>query len=91
MMKRETYLTEDMNVVPEGGMSYYWNLGMIIDGHTTLEHAIPVAPLYEGLLFLLLSLLLTHCNVDVITLFAQSNTSYTPTLIVNFGGIWGER
>eukprot|EP00026_Physarum_polycephalum_P003102 Phypoly_transcript_03111.p1 GENE.Phypoly_transcript_03111~~Phypoly_transcript_03111.p1 ORF type:complete len:824 (+),score=125.62 Phypoly_transcript_03111:125-2473(+) len=64
-----------MNVVPEGGMSFFWNVGMIIDGHTTIEHSIPVAPLYN----------------DVITLFAKSGTSYTPTLVVNFGGIWGDR
>jgi len=63
------------NVVPEGGMAYYWNLNQIIDGHTTIEHSIPVAPLYK----------------DVITLFASSGTAYTPTLIVNYGGIFGER
>jgi len=65
----------EMNVVPEGGMAYYWNLNQIIDGHTTIEHAIPVAPLYN----------------DVITLFAQSGTAWTPTFIVNYGGIFGER
>jgi hypothetical protein len=42
------YLFLDMNVVPEGGMHFFWNVGMIIDGHTTIEHAIPVAPLYDG-------------------------------------------
>jgi len=58
----------DMAVVPEGGMAYYWNLNQIIDGHTTIEHAIPVAPLYE----------------DVLRLFSASGTAYTPTLVVNF-------
>lgn len=28
---------------------------------------------------------------DVISLFSFSGTAYTPTLIVNYGGIWGER
>jgi len=65
----------EMNVVPEGGMSFYWNLNQIIDGHTTLEHSIPMAPLYN----------------DVITLFAKSGTAWTPTFIVNYGGIFGER
>ena len=38
------------------------------------EHAVPVAPFYK----------------DVVTLFARSRTAYTPTLIVGYGGIWGE-
>lgn len=64
-----------MNIVPEGGMAFWWNLNQIIDGHTTIEHSIPIAPLYK----------------DVIQLFAQSGTAWTPTLIVNYGGIVGER
>lgn len=63
-----------MNIVPEGGMAYYWNLNQIIDGHTTIEHSIPMAPLYE----------------DVITLFAKSGTAWTPTFIVSYGGVMGE-
>lgn len=63
-----------MDVVPEGGMMFYWNLNQIVDGHTTIEHSLPMAPLYK----------------DVVTLFAQSGTAWTPTLIVNYGGIWGE-
>jgi hypothetical protein len=35
-----------MDVVVEGGMSFYWNLNEIIDGHTTIEHALPIAPLF---------------------------------------------
>ena len=63
-----------MMVVPEGGSSFYANMTQILDGHTGVEHAVPVAPLYK----------------DVITLFAKSRTQYTPTLIVGYGGIWGE-
>ncbi len=63
-----------MMVVPEGGSTLFYNLSMILDGHTGIEHAVPVAPLYK----------------DVITLFARSRTQYTPTLIVGYGGIWGE-
>lgn len=64
----------DMSVVPEGGMNFYWNLNQIIDGHTTLEHALPVAPLYE----------------DVTELFSRSGTAYTPTLVVSYGGTYAE-
>lgn len=65
---------EGMMVVPEGGSTYAHNMTMILDGHTGIEHAIPVAPLYK----------------DAITLFSRSQTGYTPTLIVGYGGIWGE-
>ena len=58
-----------MEVVPEGGSFFYHNLSMILDGHTTIEHNIPVAPLYE----------------DVINLWKNSKTAYTPTLIVCYG------
>ncbi len=63
-----------MMVVPEGGSMFFHNLSMILDGHTTLEHALPVAPLYD----------------DVLSLFAASKTAYDPTLVVGYGGIWGE-
>ncbi len=61
-------------VVPEGGSFFYHNLGMILDGHTTVEHNIPVAPLYN----------------DVIQLWKNSGTANTPTLIVAYGGLFGE-
>lgn len=63
-----------INVVPEGGSTFYHNLTMIIDGHTGVEHNLPVAVLYK----------------DVIQLWAASGTGYTPTLIVNYGGLNGE-
>jgi imidazolonepropionase-like amidohydrolase/Tol biopolymer transport system component len=63
-----------MMVVPEGGSTYFFNMTHIIDGHTGIEHAVPVAPLYK----------------DALTLFAKSQSGYTPTLIVGYGGIWGE-
>ena len=63
-----------MMVVPEGGSLLFHNLTMILDGHTTIEHALPVAPLYE----------------DILQLFAASKTAYNPTLVVGYGGIWGE-
>jgi len=63
-----------MNVVPEGGMAFHWNINHIVDGHTTIEHSLPIAPLFS----------------DVTRLFALSGTAYTPTLVVNFGGTYGE-
>lgn len=64
----------NMMVVPEGGSTFFWNMSMILDGHTGIEHSIPVSPLYK----------------DATTLLAQSKTAYTPTLIVSYGGLWGE-
>ena len=63
-----------MMVVPEGGSTFQHNLTMIIDGHTGIEHSIPVAAIYD----------------DVKQLWSQSETGYTPTLVVAYGGIWGE-
>ncbi len=63
-----------MEVVPEGGSFYNHNLGMIMDGHTTIEHNLPVATLYD----------------DVIQLWKNSQTAYTPTLIVCYGAPSGE-
>ena len=28
-------------------MAFYWNLDQMMDGHTTIEHNLPVAPVYE--------------------------------------------
>lgn len=63
-----------MLVVPEGGSFFYHNMSMIADGHTGIEHNIPVAPLHR----------------DVIEFWAASKSHNTPTLIVNYGGINGE-
>jgi imidazolonepropionase-like amidohydrolase/Tol biopolymer transport system component len=63
-----------MEVVPEGGSLLYYNESMVLDGHTTVEHSLPVPRLYK----------------DVVTLFARSKTGYTPTLIVDYGGLSGE-
>ena len=63
-----------MMVMPEGGSLLQHNLTMIVDGHTGIEHSIPPAAIYD----------------DVKQLWSQSETDYTPTLIVGYGGIWGE-
>ena len=63
-----------MEVVPEGGSFFFHNLSMIMDGHTTIEHNMPVATLHQ----------------DVLQLWKNAGTAYTPTLIVSYGGVSGE-
>jgi Tol biopolymer transport system component/imidazolonepropionase-like amidohydrolase len=66
---------ESMMVMPEGGGDYDANVSMILDGHTTIEHALPYVPLYK----------------DVVTLFGRSRTAYIPTLLVAYGGHSGDK
>jgi imidazolonepropionase-like amidohydrolase/Tol biopolymer transport system component len=61
-------------VVPEGGSMFEMNLTMIVDGHTTIEHTIPVPNIYA----------------DVTSLWPPGRVGYTPTLLVGYGGLWGE-
>lgn len=65
---------EGIFVVPEGGSTFFHNMTMIADGHTGIEHNIPVAPVYK----------------DILSFWGASNTAYTPTLIVNYGGLNAE-
>jgi len=64
----------EMMVVPEGGSLLQHNLSMVVDGHTGIEHSIPVEHIYD----------------DIKQLWSQSDVGYTPTLVVAYGGIWGE-
>ena len=64
----------EMMNVPEGGSLLYMNQTHVLDGHTGLEHSLPVPRLYK----------------DTIQLFAQSKSGYTPTAIVGYGGLFGE-
>jgi imidazolonepropionase-like amidohydrolase/Tol biopolymer transport system component len=63
-----------MEVVPEGGSTFFTNMNMILDGHTGIEHNIPVWPVYK----------------DVKALWNDSKSGYTPTLIVAYGVQSGE-
>ncbi len=65
---------EGIFVVPEGGSTFFHNMSMIADGHTGIEHNIPTAPVYK----------------DITTFWGTSKTGYTPTLIVNYGGLNAE-
>jgi imidazolonepropionase-like amidohydrolase len=64
----------EMMVLPEGGSLQYMDETLVHDGHTGLEHSLPVPKLYE----------------DVVELFAQGKSGYTPTIIVGYGGLQGE-
>ncbi|GAA5520391.1 amidohydrolase family protein [Aliifodinibius salicampi] len=64
----------ELLVLPEGGSTFTHNMSMIMDGHTGIEHNIPVYPVYK----------------DVHELWSASGTDYTPTLVVNYGSVSGE-
>jgi imidazolonepropionase-like amidohydrolase/Tol biopolymer transport system component len=64
----------EMMVLPEGGSLQYMDETLVHDGHTGLEHSLPVPKLYK----------------DVVELFAQGKSGYTPTIIVGYGGLQGE-
>jgi imidazolonepropionase-like amidohydrolase len=63
-----------MAVVPEGGSLLEHNLTMVADGHTGVEHSLPIERIYK----------------DVQQFWAASASGYTPTLIVGYGGLDGE-
>ena len=65
---------QEMMVVPEGGSTFMHNLTMIVDGHTGIEHTMPVQYIYD----------------DVLDLWRGTGVGYTPTLSVAYGGLWGE-
>jgi imidazolonepropionase-like amidohydrolase len=62
--------SELMNATNEGAADFKADLTMALDGYTGIEHSLNVVPLYK----------------DVVQLIAQSKSTYTPTLIVAYGG-----
>ena len=65
---------EGMEVVPEGGSLYNMDLSLIQDGNSTVEHNVPLAVFYA----------------DFVSLWSQTKTNYTPTLVVTYGGPAGD-
>jgi len=61
-------------VVPEGGSLFDFDMTMVVDGHTTIEHTVPVPSIYA----------------DVAAVWPPGKVGYTPTLIVGYGGLSGE-
>ena len=64
----------DMMVVPEGGGKFHQNITMLVDGHTGLEHSLPIATGYD----------------DLTQLWSATDFGYTPTFVVSYGGMMGE-
>jgi hypothetical protein len=54
----------------EGGSNFTMNLTLMQDGYGGLEHSLPISPFYK----------------DVVQLEKESGITYTPTLIVSYGG-----
>lgn len=65
---------ENMLVVAEGGSLFGMDMALIADGNSTIEHNVPVDVMYE----------------DVLQFFSQSQSNYTPTLVVTYGGLAGD-
>lgn len=59
----------------EGGSNFTMNLTLMQDGYAGLEHALPISPFFG----------------DVVRLGAASQITYTPTLIVGYGGPIGRQ
>ncbi|MEL7146057.1 MAG: amidohydrolase family protein, partial [Bacteroidota bacterium] len=58
----------------EGGLNFKLNMTQVLDGYPGHEHSFPIYPLYK----------------DVIDFVSASKTTYTPTLLVSYGGPWAE-
>ncbi|MCH8020820.1 PD40 domain-containing protein [candidate division KSB1 bacterium] len=67
---------KELELMPttEGGLDFKLNLTHAIDGYSGLEHALPITPIYS----------------DIVKLFVKSGITYTPTLLVAYGGPWAE-
>ncbi|UTW58298.1 PD40 domain-containing protein [Kordiimonas sp. SCSIO 12603] len=77
--KQRQYIVDaskEVGIMPttEGGLDAKLDLTHMIDGFAGNEHNIPIVPLYK----------------DVVQLAAQTGIGYTPTLLVTYGGPWGE-
>jgi len=77
--KQRQYMVQaskELEMMPttEGALDLKLDLTHVIDGFHGNEHTLPVTPLYK----------------DVLQMFAQSGIAETPTLIVNYGGPFGE-
>ncbi|HXY25346.1 MAG TPA: amidohydrolase family protein [Candidatus Acidoferrum sp.] len=68
--------SKELGMMPttEGALDLKLNLTHVIDGFHGNEHTLPITPLFN----------------DVLQMFAKSGIAETPTLIVNYGGPFGE-
>jgi hypothetical protein len=58
----------------EGSLQFRLDMTHAMDGYAGVEHNVPITPMYE----------------DVIELWKTSQTTTTQTLVVTYGGPWGE-
>ncbi|WP_340075853.1 amidohydrolase family protein [Leptobacterium sp. I13] len=65
---------QELMPTTEGGLNFKLNVTQILDGYPGHEHSFPIYPLYK----------------DFIDFVAKSQTAYTPTLLVSYGGPWAE-
>ncbi len=65
---------EGLEVVPEGGSLFTMDVSLVQDGNSTVEHNVP----------------LEHFYADLVQLWSQTKTNYTPTLVVTYGGPAGD-
>ncbi|HJU72813.1 MAG TPA: amidohydrolase family protein [Gemmatimonadaceae bacterium] len=67
---------KENNIMPttEGGLDFKLDMTHALDGYSGIEHALPIAPLYE----------------DVTQMIAKTGVVNSPTLIVSYGGPFGE-
>jgi Tol biopolymer transport system component len=77
--KQRQYMVQaskELEMMPttEGALDLKLDLTHVIDGFHGNEHTLPVTPLYN----------------DVLQIFGKSGIAETPTLIVNYGGPFGE-
>jgi hypothetical protein len=67
---------KELGIMPttEGGLDFKLDMTHAMDGYPGVEHALPIAPIYD----------------DVVQLFKASQTTNSPTLVVSYGGPFGE-
>jgi Tol biopolymer transport system component len=67
---------KELELMPttEGGLDFKLELTHAIDGYSGIEHSLPIAPIFG----------------DVVQLFKASQTTNSPTLLVSYGGPFGE-
>jgi Tol biopolymer transport system component len=67
---------KELELMPttEGGLDFKLELTHALDGYPGIEHALPIAPIFD----------------DVVELFKASQTTNSPTLLVSYGGPFGE-
>ncbi|HYV96800.1 MAG TPA: amidohydrolase family protein, partial [Gemmatimonadaceae bacterium] len=58
----------------EGGLDFKLEMTHAMDGYSGVEHSLPIAPIYS----------------DIVQVFKASQTTNTPTLLVSYGGPFGE-